>query len=91
MNFKLHHDRTTARHALDGSQSGKTRTEGQSCLVTTRHEPFCTVLREQVSDAIDVSKGQFTRQTGRLDPSRNRVGPRHKQGLPGAPVVFMKL
>jgi len=43
--------------------SGRTRRSSRDYFP---HEPFCTVLLEQVSESIDVSKGQFTRQTRRL-------------------------
>jgi hypothetical protein len=43
---------------------------------SSRHEPFCTVLLEQLSESVGVSKGQFARQTRGPDlPSRNRADP----------------
>jgi hypothetical protein len=66
------------------------RIEGRLVSEGSRHEPFCTVLLEQVSESIGVSKGQFARQTRRPDlPSRNRADP--DTVCPAAPVVFIKL
>jgi hypothetical protein len=44
----------------------------------SRHEPFCTVLLEQVSESVGVSKGQFARQTRRLTCPLG-TGPTQKQ------------
>jgi hypothetical protein len=62
------------------------------CRRVLTDDPFCTVLLGPVSEAIDVSKGQFPRQTRRPNlPSRKQGRPRHRHGLPGAPVVFIKI
>src|SRR5208282_5242304 len=65
-----------AMRFLDGSKSRKARIGRETLSDSSRHEPFCTVLLEQVSESIGVSKGQFARQTRRPElPSRNRAGP----------------
>ena len=62
------------------------------CRLGSRHEPFCTVLLQQMSESIGVLKEQLGRQTRRPGlPSRNRADPNTETVCPAAPVVFTKL
>ncbi len=48
----------------DGSKSGKARIEAQ-IVSSSRHEPFCTVFPEQVSESRGVSKGSLPAKPAR--------------------------
>src|ERR1017187_8504106 len=53
---------------------------GELCLNRSGHEPFCTVLPEQVSESIGVSRRTSARLTNRPDlPSRKEAGRRRSQ------------